>query len=319
MTWLFFLFFSFVLMLLIFSGPLLGLLVFGLLTALLVRMMGEVWSISMRPVPPLEQRRHRHGRRERVIIVERPAGEIRRRSITQKVEPPPSEERETVLPTPNSYLLPLVIGLGGLAVIRAVPEMAIWVSILGIIGVKIASQLATRATSRLEAFWQGYNRWVRQRRSQLGSWVPWLGIAALAGTGTLLVSQMTDETQFFGAILLTLVSCITAGRLVRGAQQAEERIQALAKELETTLLRLAAERDGTLTATDVAMNTDLSLTQAGEVLDALHVRGLVQMDVHDDGVITYTFPELAHQAEETRRRETGTEEREQREEIDLRW
>ncbi|MEO1085223.1 MAG: hypothetical protein AAFY88_13365, partial [Acidobacteriota bacterium] len=59
--------------------------------------------------------------------------------------------------------------------------------------------------------------------------------------------------------------------------------------LERHVLHLASQSDGRLTPSQVAQATSLTLEESKAFLDQLNVYGYCQMDLADDGRITYTF------------------------------
>ncbi|MEX2570528.1 MAG: hypothetical protein WD737_04430 [Gemmatimonadota bacterium] len=72
----------------------------------------------------------------------------------------------------------------------------------------------------------------------------------------------------------------------------EERRTALISSLQTPVLKLAAEREGRLTVTDVAANLGWPLHRAEKVLQSLDDGWRVDSEVTDEGVIVYEFREL---------------------------
>ncbi|MEX2581803.1 MAG: hypothetical protein WD766_00890 [Gemmatimonadota bacterium] len=97
------------------------------------------------------------------------------------------------------------------------------------------------------------------------------------------------------AVLLALGTLATAGGVVlhRGANRArEERRAALMSSLQLPVLKLAAERNGVLTVTDVAASLGWSLRRAERVLQSLDDGWRVDSEVTDEGVIVYEFREL---------------------------
>lgn len=72
----------------------------------------------------------------------------------------------------------------------------------------------------------------------------------------------------------------------------EARRAALLAELQQPVLRLAAERKGRLTVTDVATHMGWSLPRAEKVLESLNDGLRVDSEVTDEGVIVYEFREL---------------------------
>lgn len=83
--------------------------------------------------------------------------------------------------------------------------------------------------------------------------------------------------------------------LTKRAQSArEDRRQALLVALQQPVLRLAGERGGRLTVTEVASSLSWPLRRAEKVLDSLEDGLRVASDVTNEGVIVYEFRELMH-------------------------
>jgi hypothetical protein len=68
----------------------------------------------------------------------------------------------------------------------------------------------------------------------------------------------------------------------------------LSPSLEHRLLRVARAEGGEVTATTVALSLGVSLAEAHAALDRLCAQGFAEMEVAEDGVIVYRFPELLH-------------------------
>jgi len=76
----------------------------------------------------------------------------------------------------------------------------------------------------------------------------------------------------------------------------EERREALIAALQPHVLKLAGERNGRLTVTDVATSLGWALPRAEKVLNSLDDGMRVRSDVTDEGVIVYEFPEVMFSA-----------------------
>lgn len=67
--------------------------------------------------------------------------------------------------------------------------------------------------------------------------------------------------------------------------------------VEAEILRLAAQREGRLTAVEVATEFALPPEKAKELLEALMVRDLADIQVTDSGVVVYIFHDIKHLAD----------------------
>ncbi|HEX2076547.1 MAG TPA: hypothetical protein VHG08_02525 [Longimicrobium sp.] len=99
----------------------------------------------------------------------------------------------------------------------------------------------------------------------------------------------------FGAFLLGLLSAGGGVAMVKGANRArEQRRQALLVGLQQPVLRLAEERGGRLTVTEVASSLGWPMPRAEKVLNSMEDGLRIASEVTDDGVIVYEFRELVH-------------------------
>jgi hypothetical protein len=62
--------------------------------------------------------------------------------------------------------------------------------------------------------------------------------------------------------------------------------------LQARIYSLAKKRGGSLTVSDVVVETGVSPTEAERVLESMTDNMRVRMEVTDEGTVTYEFPEL---------------------------
>ena len=86
------------------------------------------------------------------------------------------------------------------------------------------------------------------------------------------------------------------GLLAAGRRAREERRQTLLHALQQPVLRLAGDRGGRLTVTEVASSLNWPMRRAEKVLNSLEDGLRVSSDVTSEGVIVYEFRELMHAA-----------------------
>jgi hypothetical protein len=103
------------------------------------------------------------------------------------------------------------------------------------------------------------------------------------------------------AALLMTVALPAAGgvalltrRFRRGARLATRREALRQQTLESEVLRLAAQRQGRLTAVEVATEFAMPPEKAKELLDSLMVRELADIQVTESGVLVYAFHDAMH-------------------------
>lgn len=109
-------------------------------------------------------------------------------------------------------------------------------------------------------------------------------VGVLIGTleGTSKYSEVTDVLL---SLLLGVVPVAWGIILYRRVRRDVARRRA--EEREAAVLRAARDRQGVVSPVDVAADCGMSLEQAQEILDQLHLRGFNEMDVSDTGTIIY--------------------------------
>jgi hypothetical protein len=105
------------------------------------------------------------------------------------------------------------------------------------------------------------------------------------------------------ALLITVVLPAVAGIALLGRRFGRARRLTTRKEmlrqqtLEAEILRLAAQRQGRLTAVEVATEFALPPEKAKELLDSFMVRELADIQVTESGVLVYAFHDALHMHE----------------------
>jgi ribosomal protein L40E len=140
--------------------------------------------------------------------------------------------------------------------------------------------------------------------------------AAPAGAQAALLPAGGSAKQGFSVALFVLAALLVLGGIVgleagpvvlgigagvggwllrqSARQEREARRQALLSSLQLPVLKLAAERQGRLTVTEVAAALGWTLPRAEKVLNSLDDGLRVSSEVTDEGVIVYEFRELVH-------------------------
>lgn len=110
--------------------------------------------------------------------------------------------------------------------------------------------------------------------------------------GGLMISIGVIEFEIMMVLFGTLAA-VGAVVLHRTANRArEERRAALIARMQMPVLKLAAERSGRLTVTEVAAHLGWPLRRAEKVLQSLDDGWRVNSEVTDEGVIVYEFREI---------------------------
>ncbi|MDB4948088.1 MAG: hypothetical protein JWM27_737 [Gemmatimonadetes bacterium] len=130
----------------------------------------------------------------------------------------------------------------------------------------------------------GVSPWAERRRHR--------GSIALYVFAVMMMTVALANAEFvpfvFGAM-----AAVGGFFLQRSAETAREtRREQLIAALQPDVLRLAAQRQGKLTVTEVASSLNWALPRAEKVLNSLDDGLRVRSDVTDEGVIVYEFPEV---------------------------
>ncbi|GHV75480.1 hypothetical protein AGMMS49942_03010 [Spirochaetia bacterium] len=72
----------------------------------------------------------------------------------------------------------------------------------------------------------------------------------------------------------------------------EARIIREKETVERTILRLAKQNKGVITASELALEANVSMDEAKKVLDTLVTKGFAELRVRKTGTLVYTLPEL---------------------------
>lgn len=140
-----------------------------------------------------------------------------------------------------------------------------------------------------------------------------IGMAALLGfSGLVLVLMVLIEyppwvdgtTSFMheklsGGLCLIIFSQLIwwAGRRVK--RSGDEKAHA---KNQHRILRLAREKGGSLTVTEAAMDTRITVEKTEEILRELTISGHAEMRISDSGLVVYHFPEIERWDEKNRAR-----------------
>ena len=140
-----------------------------------------------------------------------------------------------------------------------------------------------------------------------------IGMAALMGFSGLMLVLMVliqhppwvDGTNPFmheelsGGLVLIIISQLIwwAGRRVKrsGDKKAHAKNQ-------HRILRLARDKGGSLTVTEAAMDTRITVEKTEEILRELTISGHAEMRISDSGMVVYHFPEIERWDEKYRAR-----------------
>jgi len=83
----------------------------------------------------------------------------------------------------------------------------------------------------------------------------------------------------------------------RNVDDGSARIIREKEPVERTILRLAKENNGVLTASDLSLAANISLENARKDLDAMVSKGFAELRVRQSGTLAYTIPDLMNDNE----------------------
>ena len=117
----------------------------------------------------------------------------------------------------------------------------------------------------------------------------------LAATITVVLGIVNGVAEAVG--VGSVLGATGTGAFWWGLKGLNERRKALMQRLQQKVLRLATQRGGTLTVTEVASDMSLSLPAAEKVLVSMDDGFRVRSEISKDGVLYYEFPEVLHRGE----------------------
>lgn len=114
---------------------------------------------------------------------------------------------------------------------------------------------------------------------------------------TIMVVVGIAEAEAVAIGVGSVIGATGTGAFWWGLTGLNERRKALMQRLQQKVLRLATQRGGTLTVTEVASDMSLSLPAAEKVLVAMDDGFRVRSEISKDGILYYEFPEVLHRPE----------------------
>lgn len=109
---------------------------------------------------------------------------------------------------------------------------------------------------------------------------------------TFIVLMGIVEFEAAAIVVGSVMGAGGSGMFYWGWKAMQGRRQALLTGLQRKVLRLATQRGGTLTVTDVAADLNLSIPAAEKVLIEMDDGFRVRSEITKDGIILYEFPEV---------------------------
>lgn len=120
-----------------------------------------------------------------------------------------------------------------------------------------------------------------------------LGFPALFALIFLIYTAVAGAAPIWSMVLLTfaLLLGLPAGLFAYLGLREPPPIK-IDKTLERRVLQLAAKNDGELTASQLALSSQLPIQDCQEVLERYEMMGVAHAQVGDQGELRYVFPEL---------------------------
>ena len=117
---------------------------------------------------------------------------------------------------------------------------------------------------------------------------------ALAVLATAMITAGLVTGDYAPVLAGSLFGMGGSGMFLWGWRALQERRQSVVRTLNGKVLKLATERNGILTVTDVAAALDLTLPAAERIMMGMDDGFRVRSDISREGVLYYEFPEVRH-------------------------
>ncbi len=121
--------------------------------------------------------------------------------------------------------------------------------------------------------------------------------SALVLFGSFLIMIGMIEAELAAAAVGSIFGAAGSGTFFWGWRGMQDRRAALQAGVQRNILRLAEQRGGSLTVTQVAADLNLSLEAAERALIAMDDGFRVRSEITDEGILLYDFPEVRHRPE----------------------
>jgi len=118
---------------------------------------------------------------------------------------------------------------------------------------------------------------------------------ALAVVATVMITAGLASGVYAPVVAGSIFGMGGSGMFLWGWKALQERRQSVIQALNRKVLRLATERSGILTVTDVAAELNLTLPAAEKIMIGMDDGFRVRSDISKEGVLYYEFPEVMHQ------------------------
>ncbi|MEJ5287125.1 MAG: hypothetical protein CH6_1185 [Candidatus Kapaibacterium sp.] len=102
-----------------------------------------------------------------------------------------------------------------------------------------------------------------------------------------------DALDIAALIYASIGGLYSSFRIAKLAKiEKEEKAIAQFRQLDSVVLSLAKENKGLLTPAILSLNVSVTVEEAKKILDTYVERGIAQIEVSEEGIFKYIFPEL---------------------------
>lgn len=119
------------------------------------------------------------------------------------------------------------------------------------------------------------------------------GLIMICGSLASEETKLTETKELVLVLLLGVFPALLGGWLLFKARK-NSRLRRV-DALENLVLQVASRYDGKLTATELAMNSKLSITQANEVLENFTKQNVAYLKISNNGTYVYQFEGIVSQ------------------------
>ncbi|RNB77678.1 hypothetical protein [Brevibacillus panacihumi] len=119
------------------------------------------------------------------------------------------------------------------------------------------------------------------------------GVIMIAGAMASEKTKLSETSDLVLFLLLGVLPAVFGGWLLFAARK-NTRLRRL-DAMENLVLQIAARYGGKLTATELAMNSKLSITQANEVLESFTKQNVAYLKITNNGTYVYQFEGIISQ------------------------
>lgn len=115
-------------------------------------------------------------------------------------------------------------------------------------------------------------------------------IFSVATFGGMFAGKGDELNLAIGGIIMGIIPLYFGLRLLKSIKNSINQFENA--HHEKIVLNLARQNQGTITATEITMNSEYSIEESRKMLDDMVIKGYATSEVTDEGAVKYVFPEL---------------------------